>query len=282
MTGFSPEWLALREPADAAARNGQILAACAQAFAGRDELSVCDLGAGTGASLRAFADFLPPRQHWTLVDHDDANLAAARERLKAWADRSEIRGSVFTLFHDSHHIMVEPIRHDLALEPCCWPAGTGLVTASALFDLASGRWIGRFAAALAADRLPLLATLTFDGTIALDPPHRLDAAIAGAFREHQKGDKGFGPAAGSHATDLLAIRLKNAGYTVTVGDSPWRLGPQLEGLRAAFLDGVAAAVAETALLDPDDIAAWRSAGQAASAIAVGHRDLFAMPGQSQR
>lgn len=282
MTGFSPEWLALREPADGAARNGQILAACARAFAGRDELSVCDLGAGTGASLRAFADLLPPRQHWTLVDDDDANLAAARKRLTMWADRFEIRESGFVLFRGKQRILVEPMRRDLALDPRCWPAGTGLITASALFDLASGGWIGRFAAALAADRLPLLATLTFDGTIALDPPHRLDAAIAGAFRAHQKGDKGFGPAAGSHATDILAVRLKNAGYAVTVGDSPWRLGPRPQGLRASTLEGIGAAVEETGLLNPGDIAEWRSAGQAARAITVGHRDLFAMPGQSER
>jgi hypothetical protein len=282
MTGFSPEWLDLREVADGAARNGQVLAACARAFAGRDEISVCDLGAGTGASLRAFADVLPPRQHWTLVDHDGANLAAARERLTAWADNSELQESGFILFRDGQRIAVDLARRDLALEPRCWPAGTDLVTASALFDLASQGWIGQIAAALAADRLPLLATLTFDGTIALDPPHRLDAAMAGAFRAHQKGDKGFGPAAGSHATDILAACLKDAGYMVTIGDSPWRLGSHLEGPRAAFLDGVAVAVGETGLLDPQDIAAWRSAGQAARAIVVGHRDLFAAPGQPAR
>lgn len=282
MTGFSPEWLALREPADGAARNGQILAACAQAFAGRDELSVCDLGAGTGASLRAFADLLPPRQRWTLVDHDEANLAAAGKRLSAWAGRVQVQENELILFRGERRIVVERVRRDLALEPRCWPAGTDLVTASALFDLASGGWIGRFAAALAADRLPLLATLTFDGTIVLDPPHRLDATIAGAFRAHQERDKGFGPAAGCHATDILAVRLKNAGYVVTVGDSPWQLAPPMEGLRAAFLDGVEAAVTETGPLDPQDIAAWRAAGQAAQAIMVGHRDLFAAPGQSER
>jgi hypothetical protein len=282
MTGFSPEWLDLREVADGAARNGQVLAACARAFAGRDEISVCDLGAGTGASLRAFADVLPPRQHWTLVDHDGANLAAARERLTAWADNSELQESGFILFRDGQRIAVDLARRDLALEPRCWPAGTELVTASALFDLGSEEWIGRFAAALAADRLPLLATLTFDGTIALAPPHRLDAAIAGAFQTHQERDKGFGPAAGCRAADILAARLKDAGYMVTIGDSPWRLSPFLEELRAALLDGVAVAVGETGLLDPRDIAVWRSAGQAARAIVVGHRDLFAAPDQPDR
>ncbi|MBE0529920.1 MAG: class I SAM-dependent methyltransferase [Rhodospirillales bacterium] len=282
MTGFSPEWLDLREPGDAASRNGEVLAACERAFVGRDEVSVCDLGAGTGASLRAFADVLPLRQHWTLVDHDEANLASARERLIAWAGDSEIRESGFMLFRGGQRITVDLVRRDLALEPRCWPDGTELVAASALFDLASEEWIRRFATALAADRLPLMATLTFDGTIALAPPHRLDAAIAGAFQAHQERDKGFGTAAGCRATDILAACLKDAGYMVTIGYSPWRLSPSLEGLRAALLDGVAVAVGETGLLDPQDIAVWRAAGQAASSIVVGHRDLFAAPDQPDR
>lgn len=282
MTGFSPEWLALREPADGAARNKDVRATCAQTFAQRDDLSICDLGAGTGASLRALADLLPPRQRWTLVDHDEANLAAARERLSTWADNSAIRESGFTLFRGRHRIVVEPIRRDLAREPHCWPAATDLVTASALFDLASGEWIDRFAAALAADRLPLLATLTFDGTIALDPPHRLDAAVADAFRVHQERDKGFGPAAGSRAADILVAHLANAGYAITTGDSPWRIVSRQQGLRTAFLDGVAMAVEETGRLDPHDIAAWWSAGQTARTITVGHRDVFAVSGQSGR
>jgi hypothetical protein len=282
MTGFSPEWLALREPADAVARNPHVLAACQRRFADCDELSVCDLGAGTGASLRAFAEGLPPRQHWTLVDHDEANLAAAGEHLMAWADRTEAAEGRLVLSRRTLRIQVDRIRHDLAAGPRGWPAGTGLVVASALFDLTSEKWIGRFVAGLAADHLPLLATLNFDGAIALNPPHRLDAAVAGAFRAHQERDKGFGPAAGGRAADILATRLDDAGYTLTAGASPWHLGPHGEELRAAFLDGVAAAVDETGLLDPGDVDAWRAAGQAARAIEVGHRDLFATPPRPHR
>ncbi|HEU4519792.1 MAG TPA: SAM-dependent methyltransferase, partial [Microvirga sp.] len=83
---FSPEWLDRREPVDHRSRNPDLLAALARRFAGRDRLAVVDLGCGAGSNLRALAPFLPERQSWRLVDHDPALLAAARERLAAWAD----------------------------------------------------------------------------------------------------------------------------------------------------------------------------------------------------
>lgn len=70
MAGFSPEWLALREPADHAARNPQVLAAVGGYFADKASLSVLDLGCGAGSNLRGTYAALPDRQHWTLVDHD--------------------------------------------------------------------------------------------------------------------------------------------------------------------------------------------------------------------
>src|SRR4051812_49734447 len=89
MSGFSAEWLALREPADHHARNRALVAELRSVFAGRDTAAIIDLGCGTGSNLRALAASLPRRQSWRLVDRDPALLGAARERLSAWADASE-------------------------------------------------------------------------------------------------------------------------------------------------------------------------------------------------
>src|SRR5690606_36909985 len=88
MSGFSPEWLALREPADMRARDPGLLAALAAHLAGRDAIEVVDLGCGAGSNIRTTAPALGPVQSWTLVDYDPVLLEAARAALMAWADEA--------------------------------------------------------------------------------------------------------------------------------------------------------------------------------------------------
>ena len=84
MNGFSEEWLRLREPADAAARNPEIAAGLAAQLADRTEVKFTDLGCGAGANLRYTALLVPPgiRQRWRLLDHDPRLLSSARERAR--------------------------------------------------------------------------------------------------------------------------------------------------------------------------------------------------------
>ncbi|MFY9876908.1 MAG: SAM-dependent methyltransferase, partial [Rhodomicrobium sp.] len=72
MNSFSEEWLRLREPADAAARNPEIAAGLAAHLADRTKVTFVDLGCGAGANLRRTALLLSRdmRQCWRLLDHD--------------------------------------------------------------------------------------------------------------------------------------------------------------------------------------------------------------------
>ena len=264
MSGFSPEWLALREPADIAARNRQVLESCRRAFSHREDLIICDMGAGTGASVRAFADLLPGRQDWILVDHDPRNLAAAQARLKETAGGRDIR--------------IQIHQQDFAQTPACWPEKTDLVTASALLDLSSHAWIDTFVAALAARGLPLLATLTVDGVMATTPEHPLNDAVFNVFRKHQAGDKGFGPAAGGEAALYLERRLSDAGYAVEAGDSPWIIDRSAPALLSELLTGIAGAARETATLEPGAIDEWlQHSAVHTQTLTIGHRDVFVWP-----
>lgn len=277
MSGFSPDWLALREPADHAARNPQVLAAVGSAFAGRQSLAVIDLGCGAGSNLRGSYSALPVRQHWTLVDADSRLLSVARRKLAEWADEAQEQGEELVLRKDDKTLTVDFRQADLTKD-LEWVLGwqPDLVTAAALFDLASARWLERFVASLVSMRLPLYTVLTYDGRESWEPAHAEDPRMLAAFHHHQHGDKGFGPAAGPDATEALAQAFRKAGCAVTVGESPWQLGADHADLVRELSAGIAAAVTETGHVSPEGIASWLEAKRGAS-VRIGHQDLWARP-----
>ena len=93
MSGFSAEWLALRETVDHRAISAELHAAIRGRFASCERVAIVDMGCGTGSNLRALTGDLPKRQTWRLVDHDPELLSAARETLSRWADTHEAAGS---------------------------------------------------------------------------------------------------------------------------------------------------------------------------------------------
>lgn len=278
-TAFSPEWLALREPLDADARCPAVLEACAAAFQGRSRIAVVDLGAGTGSALRAIHTLLPGEQHWTLIDDDAANLAAARSQLCAQATGPVQReGEDVHVALSGKSLRITFRRHDLGSGLPADVSGADLVTASALFDLASDAWIDAFAASLSARSVALLSMLTFDGVIRAQPSHPLDAAVAAAFAAHQKQDKGLGTAAGLGAHGRLVKGLARRGYRCEEGRSPWRLGPEAQVFRAELVKGIVQSVGEIGLVAPALLAEWQAfVVEKADSLTVGHADLFAMP-----
>jgi SAM-dependent methyltransferase len=277
VSGFSLEWLALREPADHRARNPDILAALKAAFADRESVTVIDLGCGTGSNLRATAPYLPLRQRWRLVDHDPALLAAARERLMAWADSAEPSGDSLTLVKEGRVLAVSFAEADLATGPEAALGGSpDLVTAAALFDLVSIPWIERFAWRLAEENAALYTALTYNGVEMWRPAHEDDPAILAAFHAHQCRDKGFGPSAGPGATEALASALKACRYMVKTGDSAWRLEAQDQALVRELAGGVAQAVRETGQVAEERVTAWQRTRTEGAACTIGHTDLLAM------
>jgi SAM-dependent methyltransferase len=280
MSGFSPEWLALREPADIRARDPDLLAALGQHLAARNALEVVDLGCGTGSNIRATAPALGPGQHWTLVDYDPVLLAAARAKLLEWADEASENGSSIVLTKEGLDISVSFRRADLMQELEAVVGGRpDLVTASALFDLCSADYIGRMARAVAGEGAAFYTVLTYDGEQGWSPAHPADAAMVAAFNEHQQIDKGFGSAAGPAAPAALALGFRQAGYQVVEASSPWRIDGRIGADEQALIDalagGFAGAVGEIGRVPPDVIADWLAVRR--DACVVGHTDTLALP-----
>jgi glycosyltransferase involved in cell wall biosynthesis len=262
--GFSAEWLALREPADRAARSARLAERVAAELPREAPTRILDLGAGTGANMRYLTSHIPVRQRWLLVDHDATLLArAAAEAASAHVERRELDLSAID---------------DAAARPLF--SGVALVTASALLDLVSESWFHVLADRAREHGAALLFALTYDGRIEFEPSEPEDSEIRNLVNRHQRTDKGFGPALGPAAPKAAAKILGRLGYQVERERSDWTLGPESEELQRQLIEGWAGAASEIAPARRAAIDSWRTRRLAhvaskRSRLSVGHEDLAA-------
>jgi len=162
-------------------------------------------------------------------------------------------------------------------------ADRALVTASALLDLVSEAWIDALAALCAESGAAALFALTYDGRIACAPADDHDDRVRRLVNEHQRRDKGLGPALGADATAYAARVFAARGYRIEREQSDWVLAPDMDALQRELIVGWAGAAQERAPHESAAIDAWRSRRLAhvedrRSHMIVGHEDLVALPG----
>lgn len=197
MSGFSTDWLALREAADAAARSVELARLFAHALPRRAR--IVDLGAGTGSMGRWLAPFLPKDARLLSLDGD----AGLLWRAKAPRLRRVLGGKL--------------------------PRADAYVS-SALIDLVSGAWLRKLLRR--ARGKPVLMCLAVDGRHRPTPAHPLDGRVFAAFAAHQRRWKGLGRALGPEAPAFLA-----RGRRAIVRRSDWVLkdGPLAQATLAGIL-----------------------------------------------
>jgi hypothetical protein len=257
--GVSPGWLALREPADAAARSAELAERLARRLPASDCLVIHDLGGGSGAMGRWLAPRLPGPQRWVVHDRDADLLEVAVAHPPGAAA-----------------VAVEARRSDLTRLTPADVAGASLFTASALLDLLTGDELARMLGSCAGS--PMLLVLTVTGRVTLSPADPLDARIGAAFNAHQRRDRRLGP----DAVPAAVRALRRTGAEVLVRPSPWRLGAADADLTAAWLGGWVAAAREQepALAAAAGAYQDRRSAQAAAGIlevTVDHADLLVLP-----
>ncbi|APT56757.1 hypothetical protein RGI145_06200 [Roseomonas gilardii] len=281
---FDATWLALREPADAFARDPALAERLVSLLPKRPHL--VDLGAGTGSLFRWLAPRIGGAQAWTLVDSDAALVEEAFDTIARRADSIGLTVSApnkrTLLVHAPEGAWrVEGLIADLADAPDWLPKrGADAVVCSALLDLVSEDWLEDLADVV---ECPFYASMTVDGRDRFLPPHPLDGVVAQAFRRDQRRDKGFdGPALGGGAPAAAARAFAARGFSVEQAGSAWELGPRRH--RELLLELVLghADAASAHLRQPRRIEAWTEARsrqwrQNRLRAVIGHRDLLALP-----
>ncbi|NKB55448.1 MAG: class I SAM-dependent methyltransferase [Alphaproteobacteria bacterium] len=251
---FSSDWLALREPYDAAARSKRLAAAFLEALPARP--CILDLGAGRGANAR-FLDGLGSGDIcWRLVDRDPILLKEASQ-MRAQTDQQIV---------------------DFAPDPALLDLSQAdAVSASALFDLVSVDWFERFLRTVGG--VPLLFALTADGEFRWRPSDSADVMIMARFEADMRRDKGFGPAMGADAPRLMAALLSEEGYLIRPAQSSWRLGAGDSAILTILVDLIADATRD--LDGRPEVEGWRARRHHSIAmndlsLEVGHIDLLAL------
>jgi hypothetical protein len=250
----SPEWLRLREPADAAARSAELVERLRRRLATAGPLVIHDLGGGDGAMGRWLAPRLPAQQHWVVHDRD----AGLLEHAVATGPAA---------------VTVEARRSDITRLTPEDLAGASLITASALLDLLTAEGLVRMLRVCTGR--PMLLTLTVVGRVSLNPADPLDARIGAAFNAHQRRGGRLGP-------DAVATAVKELGGEVVVRPSPWRLDAAHPDLTAEWFGGWLAAACEQdpALAAEAGVYRDRRLAQAAGGelvVTVDHADLLVLP-----
>jgi hypothetical protein len=240
-TRVGASWLALREPADAAARATELIELLPPTPG-----PVHDLACGTGSMGRWLAPLLPGPEHWVLHDRDADLLQVAAANPPAGTNVEVRQSDITRLTAD-----------DLA--------GASLITASALLDLLTEDELVGLVGLCAG--FPTLLTLTVTGSVELSPPDPLDARVAAAFNDHQRRGGLLGP----DAVEVAAERFEALGAEVHVRPSPWRLRAEQSDLTAEWFHGWVDAACE----QEPELRGY--ADRRLTPVTVGHADLLALP-----
>ena len=269
----APDWLALREGADAAARAPELvelLRVHLAAAGGPGAPAVIrDLGCGTGSMGRWLAPRLSGPQAWILHDRDPGLLAAAAASMPgAGADGAPV--SARTQEGDLTALRSSDV------------AGTVLVTASAVLDLLTAEEVDGLAAMCTEAGAAALLTLSVTGRVELTPSDPLDAAFANAFNAHQRRRHDDRRLLGADAVAVAVDAFARRGAVVESRPSPWRLGADRAELAEEWLRAwIAAACAQQPGLGRR---AGPYLGRKLAAchagelrLVVGHVDVLALP-----
>ena len=277
MSSFSVDWLRLREPVDRAARDSTLLPQIA------DCRQIVDLGAGTGANLRYLAPLIGGKQEWTLVEHDATLVNAIPECLREWTDSVVNVGDQLFIQSGTFNCRVWIEQLDLAIQwkQLAIPVGA-LVTASALLDLVSEHWLKQLVKRCAEASAPVWFALTYDGRMQCDPEEPEDEIVRDLFNEHQRTDKGFGPALGPSAAEMTKELLAANGYQTSHTCSDWQLTTDMPDIQHELVRGWYDAVRECSQQKARELTGWFERRRAhieagVSTLIVGHTDIVASP-----
>lgn len=281
-TNFTIQWLKDRFPYDSVARNKRVEQSCLDYYRDRKNISLLDIGSGTGASCIYFMEKWSASQIWTLVELNPALAAASIERIEDYAAQNGYvtqRGAQqLFLQKEQKFVTVNVLQKSfLELDDFIDWGSIDLVTATAVFDLLSKEMFADFIQPLIAHKIPLLATINYERMIITPDDYKSDL-FSELYTAHMKRPQTFGVSMGGDSAYEMYQVFRNNGLSYKAGQSHWFIHQEDELMITYLLDYMTNAIPD--LLDTDEEKAaltdWitQKKKEKNISIEVCHWDLF--------
>ncbi len=281
-TNFTIQWLLKRFAYDSIARNKQVEQSCLDYFKHNKDISILDIGSGTGASCIYFMEKITANQVWTLVELNPELAKASAERIAAYAVENGYivqQGAQQLFLQKKQKFVTVHIRQESFLQMDSrldW-GSIDLLTATAVFDLLSKELFAKFIEPIITYRIPLLGTINYERMSFL-PTDSLSEKYADLYTQHMVRPQAFGHAMGGNCIREITSLFRQNGLSFVSGESNWRIPPEDATMRHYLLDYMADAIPEL-LQTTDELATFtewlaNKRQQKNLTIIVEHRDFF--------
>ncbi len=253
-TNFTIQWLKERFVFDSFARNKQVEKTCLDYFQDKNNMSILDIGSGTGASCIYFMEKISANQIWTMVELNQDLAAASLERIANFATQNAyiVQSTDRQIFMQKGRkfITVKVLQESfLELEHFIDLGGIDWVTATAVFDLLTRDMFRKFIATLMGRKIPVLATINYEG-MSIFPASDQNKHYTDLYSKHMQRLQDFGRTMGGDVTQnaIQFFQEKNSIYTL--GESNWKISSKDTKMIQYLLNYMQAAISE--LLSTND------------------------------
>lgn len=280
-----PNWLSERYQFDATARCKKLEEIVFSHFHGREFIRVLDVGAGLGANIRYYGNFLACDQEWTLVEKDTSLARACLPELSRWAESNgwdfKLTPEGLEIRQHYKHILIHILTTSMFnLDSLVNLPAVDLTTANAVFDLLSKEQLFTFVTQLSSYHIPIYATLNFTSML-FEPQSEEDLEYIHLYEQHMRRRQDFGFAMGPDCSDRMITLLENMGYAISFGKSIWIIRSEDRKMFRCMLTFMQVAISELlatstefAKLDKWVLGKLRQADRGQLELRVEHMDIF--------
>ena len=226
---FDIDWLSERYPFDAEARNKELEAKVLEYLGGKSEITLVDVGAGTGSNCLYFIEQLSQNQKWYLVEQDAELKKAIVKRLKDYASyhkyNFERKKDRVTISSTGRKIMVTIINDSLLnLADLVDLKKVDLVLANAVFDLFTADQIKVVVDLVTRHQLAFYPTLNYEG-MTFEPVDPFDDVFIDTYNAHMERPQAFGNALGKKASPYMVQLFQEKKQNIQTANSIWQIEP---------------------------------------------------------